>query len=114
MPGGLETTPRDELTGQPLSVYVRPADFHREGLDCTPEFHHHLHPGNDVELGCDNAGDLLPVTDLNRSEGLAVRYSKGQTVPNWLHDDYHDLFFGPKLPNGSVDNIGLCSSDWPK
>jgi len=99
----LEETPCDPLTKQPLALLVRAADFHRENKDCMPEYHHQIHPGNDAELGNDIFGNLLPAGHPDRIEGLAVRHSRGQTVPNWLHDQYHDIFWGPKLPTESKD-----------
>jgi hypothetical protein len=96
-------TPNDPLTGQPLSMLVRASDFHRAEQDCSAEFHHQLHPGNSEELGNNSWGNLLPKGDPDRIEGLAVRHSLGQMTPNWLHDQYHDLFEGPLLPTISVE-----------
>jgi len=97
----LEMTPTDELTGLPLSVFIEASYFSIEGRNCTPEFHHRQHPSDSPELGNNTEGDLLPAHTFERTEGLAVRYSSGEILPSWLHDLYHDLFFGPTLPRHS-------------
>ncbi len=101
MPGGQEVTPSDPLTGLPLQVLTEGGDFYIDGQDCASEFHHQHHPGNSSELGHDSNGILLLPGNFDRMEGLALRYSKGQDLPNWLHDYYHDLFVGPSLPKTS-------------
>ena len=75
--------PLDELTGLPLPIM---------GVDSPPEgsntsfsdYHHHYHPERDLM----NADDAL----------LALRRSRGQYLPRWLHEHYHKFFAGPELP----------------
>jgi len=39
----------------------------------------------------------MPRNDSRRVEGFALRYSRGQDLPIWLHDRYHEIFLGPHL-----------------
>lgn len=102
MPGGIETTPIDELTGLPLPVLTRSTDFfieRRGNLTArTKNFHHGFHPNRSPLLGYDQSGRLLAAGDPDRISGRALRYSRGQLLPVWLHDRYHDIFLGPDLP----------------
>lgn len=75
-------TPIDELTGLPLPILQ--LDTPPNEPDSWEDFHHHFHP----RLS----------TELQGLDGLAVRYSRGQVLPRWLHQRYHDLFVGPPLP----------------
>lgn len=99
---GLMVTPADSLTGLPLSVLTEPDDFYYPDKDCSEEFHHQQHPVNAEEFGY-VMGRPLPKSNPDRLEGLALRHSRGHRLPNWLHDDYHDLFWGPILPGRSID-----------
>jgi hypothetical protein len=99
-------TPTDELTGLPLPVLVNGADYTLPGsLPRRTNYHHHFHPQKSRELGFDEAGNRLPKTDPQRVEGLALRFSRGQQLPVWLHDRYHDIFQGPQLPEASRDKF---------
>lgn len=81
MTRGTETTPVDELSGLPLPIYARRHDYFQHERN----FHHHFHPSNSSDL-------------QGYYEGKPVRYSRGQEVQQYLHDRYHDIFFGPPLP----------------
>lgn len=102
MPGGLETTPLDELTGLPLPIFARSSDFYirkKDDLELRPEnYHHGFHPNKSILLGYSEEGILYPKGSEERISGRALRYSRGQIVPIWLHSRYHDLFYGPELP----------------
>lgn len=102
MPGGVELTPTDELTGLPLPVLAKSADFFiRKGENLFPRqknFHHGFHPERSQALGYDELGVLLPAGHADRISGRALRYSRGQILPIWLHNRYHDIFLGPELP----------------
>lgn len=98
---GLETTPRDEITGLPLPVVAKSRDYYfRRG-----DYHHHFHPKRSTELGYNENGQKLPIEDPNRLEGVAVRQSRGQYLPMWLHTRYHDIFYGPSLPATSKERF---------
>lgn len=101
MPGGLETTPRDDLTKLPLSVLTNRTDFLLSGAD----YHHHFHPMRSPELGYDNQAKKLPTTDPLYLPGRAVRFSRGQFLPRWMHDRYHEIFFGPELPQTNEEKF---------
>ena len=101
MSRGLERTPVDELTRLPLPVLMKGTDFASlTGRETrrTPNYHHHFHPKVSPELGYDEDGSKLPEGDPLRLEGRAVRYSRGQYMPKWLHERYHRIFEGPELP----------------
>jgi hypothetical protein len=107
--GELITAPIDELTGLPLPILMQSHDFRpikgREA-PATPNYHHHFHPRNSIELGLDGEeGKKLAYDDPLRLEGLAVRYSRGQYTPKWLHNRYHKIFLGPELPDNSHDKF---------
>lgn len=94
MPGGLEITPVDELTRLPLPVLMSGTDFSFKEAN----YHHHFHPSSSSELGYDERGKKLPTQHPEYLGGRALRYSRGQHVPKWLHNRYHDIFYGPPLP----------------
>ncbi len=93
MPG---STPIDiELTRLPLPVLMNKEDFSLSGSN----YHHVFHPMKSAELGIDpSTGEKFPFDDYRRVAGLAVRSSRGQKLPTWLHARYHTLFLGPPLP----------------
>jgi hypothetical protein len=91
---GTEQTPVDDLTRLPLPILMRGTDFYLREVN----YHHHFHPEASVELGYTESGKKLPTEDPRRQEGRAVRYSRGQIVPKWLHTRYHNVFMGPELP----------------
>ena len=97
MPGGLEITPTDELTRLPLPVLMTGTDFSFK----EPNYHHHFHPSKSAELGFNERGKKLPTQHPDYLEGRALRYSRGQHIPKWLHNRYHDIFYGPELPQGA-------------
>lgn len=101
MPAGVETTPTDPLTGLPYPVLMKSADFYLRRAD----YHHMLHPEKSPELGYDEDGQKLTKEDPLRVEGAAARYCMGEYLPRWLHDRYHDIFFGPKLPDNTHDKF---------
>ena len=92
----LESTPIDtELTNLPLPVLMTGTDFSLNG----DNFHHHFHPSRSSELGYDpTTGRLYPRDDLRRMAGMAVRTSRVQDIPIWLHSRYNNIFSGPPLP----------------
>jgi hypothetical protein len=70
----------------------------REGGNAV-NYHHHFHPEVSEELGWnEETRKKLPADTMPRIQGLAVRYSRGQLVPSWLHVRYHKIFEGPELP----------------
>lgn len=81
-------TPIDEITGQPLAV--RLINLTQSVVSQDTNFHHHYHPRLSPEL--------LPIEDFFDTSGLAVRQSRGQELPIWLHKRYHDIFTGPQRP----------------
>jgi len=102
----LITTPSDELTGLPLPVLMSGSDFMLPGkMPRRTNYHHHFHPEKSIELGYDESGVKLHKSDPVRVEGFALRYSRGQQLPVWLHDRYHDIFSGPELPKSSLDKF---------
>src|SRR3990167_3469932 len=106
MPGGIEKTPTDKLTGLPLPIFVTRRKFYSHSVN----YHHHFHPKRSSALGVFEEVEHLdedqyqhPQTqemyiDPLKLEGKAVRFSRGQLVPVFLHDRYHDIFYGPPLP----------------
>jgi len=101
MPGGIEITPRDELTRLPLSVLTRRTDF----LLSDADYHHHFHPLKSTELGYDDDGKKLPTDNPDYLPGRAVRFSRGQYLPKWLHSNYHEIFVGPELPQTAEEKF---------
>lgn len=102
MPGGIETTPLDELTRLPLPLLISGTDYYsNQGIQRASNYHHHFHPEKSTELGYDSLGNRLPKGNSSRTAGLALRFSRGQDSPIWLHDRYHEIFEGPPLPQDS-------------
>jgi hypothetical protein len=62
--------------------------------DVFHDYHHHFHP---------RRHDLLQ--DVG---GRAVRFSRGQFLPRYLHDNYHAIFDGPQLPGSSAEKYRAC------
>lgn len=104
MPGGIESTPIDPITGLlPLPVLMRGTDFYfkdsLQNVNPRPgNYHHHFHPRTSEELGYGANGVKLSKGDPLRLEGYGLRFSRGQEIPIWLHNRYHDIFYGPALP----------------
>lgn len=84
-------TPTCEVTKLPLPVFH--AEPPQGALFVPTNFHHHFHPHYSPEL--------------ENISGRAVRYSRGQTLPIWLHQNYHDIFTGPELPKKLEDKFRL-------
>lgn len=100
----LQPTPIDsELTRLlPLPVLMKGTDFNLTGEN----FHHNFHPRKSEELGYDPlTGEKFKIGDGRLIEGLAVRFSRGQQMPIWLHNRYHDTFSGPPLPQHPKDKF---------
>ena len=75
-------TPVDELTKIPLPILVIDPPHKTANVDFW-DYHHHFHPEK----------DLIQVDDAT----LALRRSRGQYLPRWLHEHYHHYFAGPEL-----------------
>lgn len=75
-------TPVCEATGLPLPILPTEPDSRARLL--FEDYHHHFHPRRDPSL--------------SHIDGHAVRYSRGQIIPRYLHDRYHQIFTGPPLP----------------
>jgi hypothetical protein len=71
------------------------------GIARSSNYHHHFHPKKSHELGYGENGNKLDKASPLRIEGFALRYSRGQDLPVWLHNRYHDIFNGPLLPQDS-------------
>lgn len=81
-------TPTDEQTGLPLPLLLpEPAELAAANVN----YHHHFFPARDLRLYYGVGGRTL-------------RYSRGQTLPTWMHDRFHQCFEGPPLPQR--DEIG--------
>lgn len=132
---GYETSPIDEeLSGLPYPIYVRPIDYHLgiHRIDYHHHFHprtdielghrpksapEYLNDELSLErwlLGSDiDQADKETEVDLFNGKpvdplmfaGKAVRYCRGQLVPRYLHQYYHDVFAGPELPDTSADKF---------
>lgn len=76
-------TPKDELTGLPLPIVISEPKFKSANTSFS-DYHHHFHP----------ARDLLNGDDAD----MALRRSRGQNLPRWLHEHYHKYFAGPEFP----------------
>lgn len=76
-------TPTDELTGLPLPIVISPP-IDRNANEGFVDYHHSFHPERDLIYGDDAA--------------LALRRSRGQNLPRWLHEHYHKYFAGPEFP----------------
>jgi hypothetical protein len=85
----IEITPTCESTGLPLPVAINELlpGAHLLFWD----YHHHFHPRKDAAL-----------RDIS---GLAVRVSRGQFLPRYLHNRYHATFSGPELPLTDSDKF---------
>jgi hypothetical protein len=106
MPGGIEAAPLDELTQLPLPVLVSGSDYYQDnGSQRSSNYHHHFHPQKSIELGYTAEGVRLPRNNPGRIEGFALRYSRGQDLPIWLHDRYHKIFLGPQLPQTTEEKF---------
>ena len=85
MPGGLEITPADELSGLPLPLV--PTE-----IGGPENWHHHAHP------------NLSPL--LSDEGGIAVRNARIQkTDARVNHKLYHDYYYGPNLPSTPEDQF---------
>lgn len=106
MPAGVEKTPLDSLTGLPLPLMMSWADFYLEKVRVRPnDYHHGFHPKKSLGLGYGEGGDRLRRGSIGRLSGDAVRFSRGQNVPSWIHARYHDIFYGPELPISERDKF---------
>ncbi len=84
-------TPSCEVTGLPLPIYPsEPPKGARFGFH---DFNHHFHPGKELEK--------------SGLSGKALRHSRGQDVPRALHDRYHDIFYGPAVPETESERFRL-------
>ncbi len=96
MAKAVEITPIDPVTNLlPLPVLARSADFFKNKVNS----HHPFHPRRSWQL----SGDVSPSAPfeqlgIKEAAGLAVRYSRTQSLPIFLHDRYHKIFYGPPLP----------------
>lgn len=79
--------PLDAITGIPLPIIPLEPDV-RSGGDIWTDYHHTFYNRNNPEL--------------EDPAGKALRYSRGQAIPRWLHTAYHETFAPPDLPS-SVD-----------
>lgn len=86
---GLEVTPT--IHGLPYPIITREPFHPNSATDLT--FHHHFHPASAVELA-----DLA---------GEALRYSRGQMLPRWLHNRVHGIYAGPELPTTEQEKFEL-------
>jgi hypothetical protein len=84
-------TPTCEISGLPLPIL--PTEPDARALLLYEDYHHHFHPYNSPEL--------------KHLAGKAVRYSRGQEIPRYLHNRYHQLFEGPPLPTASEEKFRL-------
>jgi hypothetical protein len=84
-------TPVDEQTGLPLPILITDPQSMNANINFV-DYHHHFHP--ERELVYHN--DAL----------TALRRSRGQELPRWLHEHYHNFFAGPELPKNRKDIFG--------
>lgn len=75
-------TPVDKLTRIPLPILYTEAPHTTANTDFW-DYHHHFHPEK----------ELIHADDAT----LALRRSRGQYLPRWLHEHYHHYFAGPEL-----------------
>ncbi|MEI6237445.1 MAG: hypothetical protein WCP03_02485 [Candidatus Saccharibacteria bacterium] len=77
-------TPVDELTGLPLPIL--PTNELPNGVELPVYLnpHHHFHP---------KKAKLI----RNPEEGGFLRNSRIQILPRWIHNQYHDIYRGPKI-----------------
>lgn len=96
-------TPTCELSGLPLPILSSDLP-ETEGRFTYRDYHHHFHPRRDEALA-----------DLG---GRALRFSRGQYLPRFLHNRYHTLFAGPPLPTDDTEKYRLtvlaCSGIVPR
>lgn len=96
-------TPVDELTGLPLPIVITAAP-HKNANTRFSDYHHHFHPER----------DLIHADDAS----LALRRSRGQYLPRWLHEHYHHYFAGPEIPNSRKETFAAvvlaCAGVVPK
>lgn len=83
-------TPKDELTGLPLPIVISEPRFRSANTEFS-DFHHSFHPERDMIHASD---DLL-----------ALRRSRGQKLPRWLHEHYHKYFAGPEFPKSRQETF---------
>ena len=88
-------TPLDELTGLPLPIVISEAKH--GSSNAKPDFHHHFHPERDLT----NADDAM----------LALRKSRGQNLPRWIHEHHHKYFAGPEFPESreGISFLQVCT-----
>lgn len=86
-------TPLDELTGVPLPIL--PVDpVHGVSRDVWTDYHHTFFHRADPTF----KGDA----------GRALRLSRGQEIPRWLHTRYHQIFQPPAWPQSREEKFRLC------
>jgi hypothetical protein len=76
-------TPIDEITGLPLPILIIDTEETSANTSFS-DYHHHYHPERDLV----SADDAM----------VALRRSRGQYLPRWLHEHYHKYFAGPEFP----------------
>lgn len=84
-------TPKDELTGLPLPIIITDP-FHGNSNSTFVDYHHSFHPARDLIHGDDAQ--------------VALRRSRGQNLPRWLHEHYHKYFAGPEFPESREEIFG--------
>ncbi len=82
-------TPLDEFTGLPLPVVI--SEPKNKSSNAKIDFHHHFHPERDLI----HADDAM----------LALRRSRGQNLPRWIHEHHHKYFAGPEFPESRKDTF---------
>lgn len=91
----LLVTPTDKLTGLPLPILNKePRRF--GALSLRKDYHHHFHPKSSNELAIDVIG------------GKALRYSRGQLISRSIHQNYHEIYRGPQLPQNAKAKFITC------
>lgn len=84
--------PKDELTGLPLPVIIT-EPLHGNCNATFVDYHHSFHPERDLIYGDDAQ--------------IALRRSRGQNLPRWLHEHYHKFFAGPEFPQTREEIFGV-------
>ena len=88
---GLET-PTNRRTGLPLPIVIVDPPSRKANTSFW-DFHHNFHPERHTA----------------RDDGSrAVRMSRGQDLPRWLHEHYHQFFSGPQLPKTRQAQFRTC------
>ena len=82
----------DELSGLPLPVV--PIPFPWNHSDIRVDFHHSFHPARRLIYGDD--------------ANVALRVSRGQDLPRWLHERYHKYFASSQLPSSRQAKFAAC------